>query len=98
MLTHPDLLPETNDSGELQRRRVLAESLRDDEMLRHCVAAAQLKALAKMLMSQDASVREEARLTFNAIERVMDELAITIERGEQAEALARRAEKNRGTP
>jgi hypothetical protein len=92
MLTHPDLLPETSDAGELQRRRVLADHLRDNEILRHCVAAAQLKALMRTMMSKDASEREEARQLFNAIESVMDELAITIQRGEYAEALSRRAE------
>ena len=97
MLTHPDILPETYDAGELMNRRAVIQAMIQDPVFRHCVASAQMEALAVAMSADTASLRDEARHLFNALELVMDKLEITVERGEHAEAKIRKAEED-GTP
>lgn len=100
MLTHPDLLPDTDEPGELIRRQQVLEGIVQNEVFRHCVAAAQLDALVAAMQSKGASEREDARHLFNALELVMEKLAITIGRGEHAGVMeARKARTDEdGTP
>ena len=100
MLIHPDILPDTDDSGELIRRQRVLEGIVENEVFRHCVAAAQLEALAAAMQSKTASERDDARPLFNALELVMEKLAITIGRGEHAGVIEARkkAREEDGTP
>ena len=97
MLTHPDILPETYDEGELMARQRTAQAMIEDPVFRHCVATAQMEALTVAMTADTASLRDEARHLFNALQLVMDKMQITVERGEHAEAKIRKAEDD-GTP